>query len=313
MRQSAEKVAAILAVDIGATKIALGVVLSNLAIKSKEEFYIGEFSSDELWEQIAKTALTLVELDNLSINGVGIASAGPIDVASGTISPVNIKVWRNFPIVEKFKSIFNEVPIILIGDATALAYAENKVGAGFGKENMLGVVVSTGVGGGLILNNSLVLGDSGNAGFIGHQTINFEGKECSCGRKDCVEIYASGPNMVTVARSRGWNKGSNFAELAESARQGDEIAIDAIRQGARALAKSIVNTVGALDINTVVIGGGVSLAGDIYWNPLLEEIKDEAKYQNFLKDLEIMPAKLQRDAGLIGASLAISDYGVIYE
>jgi glucokinase len=120
-------------------------------------------------------------------------------------------------------------------------------------------------------------------------------------------MYASGPNMVKAAQSNGWKSGTDFTELAESARQGNAIAIDVINKGTHALAQSIVNTAGALDIHTVVIGGGVSQAGDIYWNPLMANIEQEAQHEGFLNDLEILPAKLQRDAGLIGASLAISN------
>jgi len=307
MSKSSNSGAGILAVDIGATKIALGIVDSQYSIHSKEELIIGNSSAVELWERIANSTSEILGNSQREIIGIGIASAGPIDIKNGTISPVNIHGWRNFPVVKNFQSFSESTPVVLHGDAMALAHAEHKVGAGIGRKNMLGMVVSTGIGGGLIINNSLVVGDTGNAGYIGHQTINFDGELCRCGRRGCIEMYASGPNMVKAAQSKGWNSGTDFTALAESARQGNAIAIDVINKGTHALAQSIVNTAGALDIHTVVIGGGVSQAGDIYWNPLMANIEQEAQHEGFLNDLEILPAKLQRDAGLIGASLAISN------
>ena len=98
-----------------------------------------------------------------ALKGIGVASAGPLDVVKGTLSPVNIPVWRDFPIIDCFKEISKGTPVVLHGDAMALAHAEQKLGAGQGLKNMLGMVVSTGVGGGLILNDQVFTGESGNA------------------------------------------------------------------------------------------------------------------------------------------------------
>ena len=301
-----------LAVDIGATKAALGIVTEKFQILDKVEVPTG--AGTEIWRDIEGASKSLLSKTDGNCIGVGIGSAGPLHLDDGQISPVNIPNWRKFPIVNKFASLVGTPNVVLHGDAMALAHAEYRLGAGQDANNMLGMVVSTGIGGGLILGGKLFTGVTGNASYFGHHTISFEGKQCTCGRIGCVETYASGPKMVEHAISIGWqSEKHDFRKLAEDARAGDKFAIQSIDRGTLALANAIVNVLGILDINTVVIGGGVSQAGDIYWNPLLEEIKDEAKYQNFLKDLEIMPAKLQRDAGLIGASLAISDYGVIYE
>jgi glucokinase len=172
---------------------------------------------------------------------------------------------------------------------------------------MLGMVVSTGVGGGLIIENKVFTGDTGNASFIGHQTINFDGELCACGRNGCVEVYASGPRMVAIAKARGWNKGETFVNLCADARIGNPIALTVIDDGARALAIGIINTLGNLDIRTVVVGGGVSQAGEIYWEPLRRHVKNESRYSGFLGDIILRPAELHRDAGLIGAALGVLD------
>jgi glucokinase len=112
--------------------------------------------------------------------------------------------------------------------------------------------------------------------------------------------------MVAIAIENGWKStGETFIDLAQSARNGDAIAIDAISQGTHALARGIVNMVGSLDINHVVIGGGVVQSGDIFWKPLEAHMKNESKAIEFLKDVQLHKAELERDAGVLGAALAI--------
>ena len=196
--------------------------------------------------------------------------------------------------------------VTLHGDAMALAHAEHKIGAGVGSRNMLGIVVSTGIGGGLIIDNELFDGETGNTSYFGHSSIDFQGKKCACGRTGCVEAYASGPNMVALAKELGWQGTSDsFIDVAAAARTGDAAALQAIETGSKALAVGLVNFVGSLDIGHVVIGGGVAQAGDIYWAPLLKHIRAESEYYGFLRDLKVSPANLTTDAGLIGAALGV--------
>jgi len=302
---------AALAVDIGATKIALAIVGNDYEVAEKTELVIGPKSSSELWRSISGEAEDLLATLNGDLVGVGIGSAGPIHLERGRISPVNIPIWREFPIVEKFQELSGNNNVVLHGDAMALAHAEHILGAGKDCANMLGMVVSTGVGGGLIIDNKVFTGDSGNSSFIGHQTINFDGELCACGRRGCVETYASGPRMVAIAKERGWNSGDSFIDLAASARTGDAVALTTIDEGARALAIGIVNTLGNLDIHTVVVGGGVSQAGEIYWSPLRKHLTIESKYAGFLDDINLRPAALDRNAGLIGAALGVLDDGSV--
>ena len=168
------------------------------------------------------------------------------------------------------------------------------------------MVVSTGVGGGLILDGKVFAGETGNSCFIGHHSINFEGRLCAFGRRGCVEAYASGPQMVAIAHENGWTPELNtFIDLAQSAREGNTIAKDAISQGTRALAIGIVNFVGTLDITNVVIGGGVAQSGEIFWGPLQKHIGTESKAIGFLENVQLHKAELERDAGVLGAALAV--------
>jgi len=286
----------ILALDIGATKIALAQLGEDHAIQERRQ--IPSNTESDLWQDLADI------LQEFEADRIGIASAGPINVRTGTISPVNIPQWRNFPIVQELSGLFPNTPIGLLGDGTAVAVAENRMGAGMGSQNMLGVVVSTGIGGGLVMGGKALHGETGNAGLFGHHSIGFNSDtRCDCGRIGCLETFARGPKMVEYARILGWNSGSDFIALAQSAREGDPHALSAIDRGSLALAVGITNVLNILDIHTVVIGGGVSFAGPIYWDPFLKHFAEERHHAGFLDEVNVYPAKLQADAGLIGASL----------
>jgi glucokinase len=295
-----------LGVDVGGTKIAIALVDGKLGVS--ERIDVPSFATDgfELWGRIADATKEILSKAESEVVGIGIGSAGPIYPNPGTVSPVNIPVWRDFPLVDCFRDVFQIDRVSLHGDAMALAHAEHKIGAGVGSRNMLGIVVSTGIGGGLILDNQLFEGETGNTSYFGHSSINFQGKLCVCGRTGCVETYASGPNMVALAKELGWQSSTDsFIEVAAAARAGNAFALQAIETGSKALAVGLVNFVGSLDIGHIVIGGGVAQAGDIYWNPLLKHIRAEAEFYGFLRDLKVSPAKLTTDAGLIGAALGV--------
>ena len=286
----------ILALDIGATKIAVALLDDDHALQNR--FQISSNSPSDIWQELEPLLL------QFKPDRIGIASAGPINVRTGTISPVNIPQWRDFPIVHQIGKLFPNASIGLLGDGIAVALAENRLGAGVGSENMLGVVVSTGIGGGLVLGGKALHGETGNAALFGHHSIGFNsGTRCDCGRIGCLETFARGPKMVEYARSLGWNSGSDFIALAQSAREGDTHALSAIDRGSLALAVGITNVLNILDIHTVVIGGGVSFAGPIYWDPFLKHFAEERHHSGFLDEVNVYPAKLQADAGLIGASL----------
>jgi glucokinase len=225
-------------------------------------------------------------------------------VQRGEISPVNISQWRNFPLIPKIKEIFPDAQIVMVGDAVALAIAEHAIGAGRGARNMLGMVVSTGIGGGIIVNNKALEGDYGNAGYFGHTVVGDYDGGCNCGRIGCVEGYSSGTSMVRYAIKSGWS-GADFVALAGSAQLGDKNAIAAIEFGVDHLAKSIINISQIFDLHHVVIGGGVTEAGDIYWKPLKKAVETHSTSLRLVEPIKLLPAQLERNAGLIGAAMAV--------
>ena len=286
-----------LAIDIGATKFAIAIVSAAREVSLRREI-----PASQLWDRLSQVLKEIAMDTSIKISHIGIGSAGPINTQGGTISPVNISAWREFPLVDKVQEIFPGARIKMVGDAVALAVAEHAIGAGKGSRNMLGMVVSTGIGGGIIVNDQPLEGDFGNAGFFGHNVVgDYEGG-CNCGRIGCVEGYASGVSMVRYAKREGWS-GDDFVALSQSAKEGDPTAIAAIEFGTNHLAKAIINISQIFDLHTVVVGGGVIEAGDIYWLPLQKALLLHSTSLNLVEPIKLLPAQLQRDAGLIGAAM----------
>lgn len=304
---------AAIGIDIGGTKIALGIVGSDGHVSEYRYFSsVGE-SAESIWSQLSGHIHELSK--HIDDPQVGIGSAGPISCRDGWVSPVNIPSLKQFPIVERILDLGVCTSAVLHGDAIAFTHAEHRFGAGQGERDMLGMVVSTGIGGGLVLDGRLRMGATGNAGYIGHTVVVQDGDICPCGRRGCVELLSSGPNMVHAARRSSWAAPSqaSFRDLADAARAGDQIAVKVIDQGTRALAVAIVNQFAMLDINVAVIGGGVSFSGDVFWAPLQRHVAAEAARVGFLSQPDVRPALLGEHAGVIGAALAVLDPSSTWE
>src|SRR5262249_21315893 len=156
----------------------------------------------------------------------------------------------------RFSAMFAGVPVYLAGDGMCAAAGEHWRGAAQKIDDVIVLVVSTGVGGGLIQGGRLFSGRSGNAGHIGHTVVDLEGDPCPCGGRGCVEAIASGPSMVAWAASHGWT-GSSAVDLAASARAGDSIALQAFERAGHAVAAGIVSAAAIADLSAAVVGGGV--------------------------------------------------------
>ncbi|WP_406314344.1 ROK family protein [Streptosporangium sp. NBC_01639] len=288
---------AVLAVDVGGTKIAAGLVGGDGVVSRHTET---PTPATELQLSEALRALLASVVEGVAPSAVGVASAGPLDMDRGTVSPVNIPAWRDFPLVDLVSGIVPGVPVTLVGDGIAAAVGEHWRGVGRGAASMLGIVVSTGIGGGLVLNGAPYPGPSGNAGHIGHTVVDPAGPLCSCGATGCVEAYASGPSMVRWAQRHGWT-GADTRVLAADAGRGNAIALAAFDQGTQALARGIIATATVCDLDRVVIGGGVSAAGDVLFAPLRRHLRRLATL-NFVQRITVHPSMLGRQAGLLGAA-----------
>ncbi|MFI1736935.1 ROK family protein [Streptomyces sioyaensis] len=297
------------ALDIGGTKIAGALVDAHgrLIVRAARPTpadkdgatvmravaeVVGELAAGPEWARVA---------------AVGIGSAGPVNAAAGTVSPVNIPGWRDFPLVAGVRALVGERPVVLVGDGVAMTAAEHWQGAARGHANALCMVVSTGVGGGLVLNGRLHPGPTGNAGHIGHISVELDGDPCPCGARGCVERIASGPNIARRALANGWQPGpdgdTSAAAVAAAARAGDPVARRSFERAAQALAAGIAATATLVEIDIAVIGGGVAGAGEVLFAPLRAALREYATL-SFVSGLTVVPAQTGTDAGVVGAAAA---------
>ncbi|MFE5586004.1 ROK family protein [Kitasatospora sp. NPDC056531] len=300
------------AVDIGGTKIAGALVDSDgrlrhrlqLPTPAREPGPAVLAVVHKVLDQLAGTA------DWAAVTAVGIGSAGPVDLADGTVSPVNIPGWRAFPLVAEVSAhpavAARRLPVRLAGDGVAMAAAEHWQGAARGAANALCLVVSTGVGAGLVLDGAVRPGPSGNAGHLGHISVDLDGEPCPCGSRGCLEGLASGTAIARRALADGWRglpgtDDRTARAVAASAAAGDPIALAAFDRAAQALAAGIAATAALVDLDRVVVGGGVATAGEVLFTPLARHL-DRYAALSYIRGLDVRRAELGTDAGLIGAA-----------
>ena len=297
-----------LCLDIGGTKIAAGLADPGGALmRTVVRPTPADASAEEVWAAVAATIADAVTAAGGAVAAVGIASAGPIDLPRGTVSPINIKRWRGFPLRDRVAAAVPGVPVRLAGDGVCMALGEHWRGAGRRARFMLGMVVSTGVGGGLVLDGVPYTGRTGNAGHVGHVVVEQDGQRCSCGGRGCVETVAAGPWLVRWARANGWAAppSAGARDLAAAAAAGDPVAQRAFGRGATGLAAMIASVGAVCDLDLVVIGGGVAKSGPQLFDPLRAALADYAGL-DFLAGLRVVPAELGAEAGLVGAARLVA-------
>jgi glucokinase len=301
----------VLALDVGGTKLAAGLVDGDGRVVHAERRPTPHGPADD-----AAAGLRAVHglLDSVlaatgrpRVAGVGIGCGGPMRWPAGEVSPVNLPAWRHLPLRAAVAERFPGLPVRLHNDAVCLAAAEHWRGAGRGVDDMLGMVVSTGVGGGLVLGGRLVDGATGNAGHVGHVVVEPDGPDCKCGGRGCLEAIARGPALPVWARERGWRPGEPDAtarELADDARRGDRVAVAAFARAGRAVGVALASVVHLLDVRLVSVGGGVAQAGPLLFEPLREVFARHCRL-SYADGARVVPAALGQDAGLVGAAALV--------
>ncbi|MFI6845040.1 ROK family protein [Kitasatospora sp. NBC_00085] len=298
------------AVDIGGTKIAGALVDRHGELSHRVQLPTPARESGA-----AVLAVVHRVLDHLAaapgwsaVTAVGIGSAGPVDLQDGTVSPVNIPGWRAFPLVAEVAAhpavAGAGVPVALAGDGVAMAAAEHWRGAARDADNALCLVVSTGVGAGLVLDGAVRPGPSGNAGHLGHITVDLDGDPCPCGSRGCLEGLASGTAIARRALAQGWRPSGedrSARAIAADALAGDQVALASFDRAAQALAAGIAATAALVDLDRVVIGGGVAESGPALFDPLARHL-DRYAALPYIRGLDVRRAELGTDAGLIGAA-----------
>jgi glucokinase len=302
-----------LAIDIGGTKLAAGVVEpGGRLITWRQTPTPRQVDGEQLWRTL--DALLTDVLDSGQsvgpggLRGVGCGCSGPMEWPAGLVSPLNIPAWREFPLRDRLRERFGGLPVRVHNDAITMSAGEHWRGAGRGVGNMLGMVVSTGVGGGLILDGRLIEGASGNAGHIGHVVVDPEdGPVCACGGRGCLEAIARGPALVIWAQQEGWRPHQadpTAKDLAHDGAQGHPVGQAAMRRAGRALGIAIASATSLCDLEVVSIGGGLSQAGALLFEPLEEALRAHARL-DFTRQVRVVPAALGQSAGLIGAAALI--------
>ncbi|WP_066371652.1 ROK family protein [Herbidospora mongoliensis] len=317
---------AVLAIDIGGTKCAVALTDASGKIVTSE---VAPTPPDDDAETQWRALLSLIDstVGAEQVEGVGVGCGGPMTWPDGVVAPLNMPGWRDgFPVVARLRERFPGVPVRIHNDAIALAVAEHWKGAGQGVSNMIGMVVSTGVGGGLILDGRLINGGTGNAGHIGHIVVDPNGPPCGCGGHGCLEAVARGPALAAWAVDQGWVPGTPAAgpidpelteresaalyrenatatgrQLAVDAAAGDQIAVAAMNRAGWALGLAIASATHLCDVDLVTIGGGLSQAGPLLFEPLEETLRAHAR-MGFSSRVRVVPAALGQEAGLIGAA-----------
>jgi glucokinase len=279
--------APVLALDIGGTKLAVAVVTADGRVHG---LLAEPTRREEGWRAVTRRLFDMgrravARADVGAPAVVGIACGGPLDAPSGLLlSPPHLPGWINVPIGPLAADAFG-VPFALENDATAGAVAEYRFGAGRGTSTMLYLTVSTGVGGGAIINGLLHRGAAGNGAELGHITVHRGGRRCTCGRRGCVEAYASGTAIAQRAREALTAGATSTlaalpdvtaADVAAAAAAGDPLAVTVWAETVDLLGAAVTDLVNVFEPNLVVLGGGVTRAGAMLLDPVREIVAREA-------------------------------------
>jgi glucokinase len=295
------------AVDIGGTKIAIGIVDDAGRVCAREEFPTApEDGFDAAMTQIAQRLTRTRRALNVDLVGIGIGCTGPVDPVSGTIGNVDfLPGWHGCNPVSRLSDRCG-VSVALENDADAAALGEAVHGAGRGKGNLIFVTVGTGIGGGILVNGSLYRGAGGIHPEIGHHTIDASGPLCFCGLNGCWEILARGPAIAqryAAASARDGAKDVIDARaVCDLARTGDDLALREIRLEAQYLAIGIANLVTLYAPEAIVLGGSVMRSADLFL-PTIRRLLDRPGSLVPAEHIELRTATLGDDAPLVGAAV----------
>jgi glucokinase len=302
-------------IDVGGTKIAGGVVDADGNVLATARRVSPARSSDAIEQSIADLVDELRSTH--AVEAVGVGAAGFVDAQRSTVLFAPNLAWRDEPLKVDLERAIG-LPVVIENDANAAAWGEFTFGAAADVADLLLVTVGTGVGGGIVLNGELHRGAFGVAAEIGHIRVVPDGRLCGCGNKGCWEQYASGTALVRDTREQA-AQGSLIAKslvdraggsaeaitgplITEAAKDGDAFAIEQLASLGRWLGEGIATLTAVLDPAVVVIGGGVSDAGDLLLEPTRAHLKANLTGRNYRPTLEIRAATLGNKAGMLGAA-----------
>ena len=313
-----------LGLDLGGTKILAGLAdaQGNIITRSRKETE-AELGEDKIIENMIETIEEVLNKAGVSkeqVRTLGIGSPGPLDAKKGIIIENSNLPWKNVQLVKKMETALG-INTLLKNDANAAALGEKWFGAGKKVDNMVYLTISTGIGGGAIINKELFSGVNDNACEIGHTVIDPDGPLCGCGNHGCLESFASGTSIGKRAReAAAAGKSKKMLDLADNiiedidavicaqaAYQGDQTAIDIFEKAGYYLGIGLGNVVNIFNTEMIILGGGVMKASDLFLEQALKTMKDIA-LPGPLEIVTVKEAELGSDIGLMGAiAVAMED------
>lgn len=305
--------------DLGGTNIKAGLVdiSAGKVLVSKSTPTLAQEGPEAVMGRMADLIRTVISEHGTpmeSIQGVGVSAPGLLDLEKGTVLFLtNLHGhWPNVPLQSHLSADLG-LPVAILNDARAITLGEFTFGAGRGSTNLACLAIGTGIGGGVIVNGALVLGLRGQAGEIGHLTIDINGPRCGCGNHGCLEAFASAPAIATMGvKPVQQGQATLIGELvdydlnkittqviAEAARMGDEIALQIWEDAGTYIGTGIANLIVTIAPQRVVISGGVAAAGDLLLEPIRRTIKERV-FLVPVDEIQILAGELGNDAGVLG-------------
>ena len=310
-------------VDLGGTNIVAGALAEDGSdvIAMRSEPTRADQGADQVIDRIVRMIDTVIaetiaqtgaRRDDMI--GVGVGAPGPLDRERGIVITTPNLGWSNFPLRDVIAER-TRLPVRIDNDANCATLGEWWLGAAKGANNVIGMTIGTGIGGGIILGGRLYHGSADMAGEIGHATIDITGRRCKCGNYGCLEAYASGPSIADRAREALSGDDTLMVRMAggdparitaatvyEAAKRGDDTALDVVRETSRFLGAGVANLLNIFNPDVVVIAGGVTQAGETLFAPLRREVRKRA-FKPAVDACEIVPGILVA-AGVVGAVAA---------
>jgi glucokinase len=313
----------ILGVDIGGTKVAVGVVdPDGKIIAQGRKPMLANGTAEAALEAVFGTIDSLSQSNGGGFQSIGICAPGPLDPKTGIVlNPPNLPAWRNFPLAERVAAKY-KLPVKLDNDANAAALAETRWGAALGYRYVFYATIGTGIGTGIVLDGRIYHGNTGSAGEGGHVSIDYRGPVCNCGKRGCIEILAAGPAIGARARARLATEAARHSSILDLAQgnvsavtsemvgqafnAGDPIAREILQETVELLVPWLGNIVDLLDPDVLVMGGGVAAM----LKPFFQEIKDRLPpwcVNPRASEIPLLMAHYGADAGIAGGAALCSE------
>jgi len=312
----------VLGVDIGGTKVAVGLVnRDGKILKQGRKPMVATGTAEAAFESVTSAIDSLLSQSSDGVRSIGICAPGPLDPESGVVlNPPNLPCWRNFPLAEKIAAKYC-LPVKVDNDASAAALAETRWGAARGFRYVFYATIGTGIGTGIVLNNAIYHGKTGSAGEGGHVSIDYQGPVCACGKRGCIETLAAGPAIGARARAKvkadpqrasailTLAKGDAASVTSEMVGQayaaGDPLAREVLLETVELLTAWLGNIVDLLDPDVLVMGGGVAAM----LKPFFDEIKRRLPawcLNPQASEIPLLMAHYGADAGIAGGAALCS-------